>query len=135
MLIKSKANQLSQRIKKAKTADKRTLYLGCGVYEMGFETQYTANSKFRKANDWEVNLWILHPPISKINKQVCVSVFVCVCVCVCACTSYLHVSMCPGLDSSKANLETWIGGHIILKKGNSKKYYEKMGKWDQEWGW
>ena len=90
LLIKSKANQLSQRIKKKKkTADKRPLCLGCGVYEMGFETQYRANSKFRKANDWEVNLWVLHPPISK-GLSVCWYVIskinkVCVSVCV-----YVH---------------------------------------------
>ena len=58
-----------------------------------------------------------------------------VCVCVRARTGYLRVGMCPGLDFSKANLETWIWGQMILKKGNSKKHYDTMGKWDQEQGW
>ena len=71
---------------------------------MGFETQYTANSKFRKANDWEVNLWVLHPPISKINK-VCMCVRVCVCACAHRSSACWYVSRFGFLKSKSWDMD------------------------------
>ena len=105
---------------------------------MGFETQYRVNSKFRKANDWEVNLWVLHPPISKglsvcwyviskINK-VCVSV--CVCVCVRARAQVICVLVC---------VQVWISQKQILRHGFEAKWFWRkaipkstMRRWESE---